>query len=589
MSSRTTQEAVERLRRDSQVTRPGLYRGIVEDIDDPDRLGRVKVRIWAIHGSSDRTPSSALTWAEINEPGGGGYDYGSFNPPPVGSSVWVGFENAHQDYPVVLGTFRGLPQRNDENQNTFLTCNNKPAVEKPWLPPDEDNETPKDIFDGVHRGDPHPTRRVWQKSYKGHTIVVEDGDGKEFLKIIDRAGQLIEMYCPVDTQYSQANQAQRGVRDAARGDQLPHSIMRDRRALIRIRDLSGQEIMLDSADQNERLILRSKSRSGTGSNTLEMRSGKGKESIELRDSGGNRLCMDPNSGQPIKIEDSAGNKIIFDKQAGKIQLIGSKKSEEIVPQKSLTVAGQKDSTIQGDENKKIQGNKKTDIVNDLALGVLGNTNVSLGGQVEVVITNQKLGTVPLPGNGLKISLAQLLGCNFELSNLMGNMTMSTKLGNWLIETTAGNIDISTSAGNVQVGTLAGNATFGTNLGDVTVQTSAGKVIVNGTTVHIGALAAATHPLLRGDWTMAAITAKNTTLDALAATIAASTAALLALWAIPLSVPGIPLVVGAALPGTGNLMLALLVAIQAYFTARPIADATEASALAASLSPMRMVD
>lgn len=588
MSDRAQQEAVSQLRKDAGVFRPGFYRGRVEDIDDPDRLGRVKVRVWAIHGDEHRTPTTALSWAEIAEQGGGGYDYGSFNPPPVGSAVWVGFEEGHQDFPVVFGTFRGVPQRNDENPNIMLTKDNKPVVEKPWLPPDEDTETPKDVFDGVHNGDPHPTRRVWHKSYKGHTIVVEDGDGKEFLKIVDRSGQVIEMYCPVAVEASQGNASQRGARDAARGDQLPHAIMRDRRALIRLRDLSGQEVVLDAADQNERITIRSKSRTGTGTNILEMRSGKGKESIELKDSGGNRVFMDPNSQQPIKIEDSAGNKIIFDKQAGKIQIIGAKKSEEVVPQKSLTVAGKKESSIQGDEVKKIQGNKKTDIVNDLALGVLGNTNISCGGQVEVVITNQVLGTIPTPGNGLKINLAQLLGCDFELSNLMGDMTMSTKVGDWTIETLLGNIDVTTTKGNVQVGTLLGDATFGTNLGNVLVQTSMGTATLNGTTSHVGETLAAVHPILRGELANAAIIAKNTALDALAATIVSTLTPFLVL-AVPMNIPAIPASVGLLIPGTGQTLFAALTAILAYFTARPIADATEATALAAALSPKRFVD
>jgi hypothetical protein len=233
------------------------------------------------------------------------------------------FEGGNPELPVVTGTFRGIPQRDSLNPNVFLVKDNKPDVEKPWQPPDEELETPKDVFDDVYQGDPHPTRRVWKKSYKGHTIIVEDGDGKEFLKIIDRAGQIIEMDCPVDEEYSAGNAAQRGVRDAIRGDQLPHDIMRNKRASIRIRDLSGQEILLDAKNQDERIVIRGHGRSGT-ENRIILKSGKGKDSIEIVDSVGDSIKLDPNAKTPIVIKDSAGNALEFSKGSGGVMLKSAK-------------------------------------------------------------------------------------------------------------------------------------------------------------------------------------------------------------------------------------------------------------------------
>jgi len=564
MSDRAEREALDLLRKDSKTSRPGFYRGKVEDIDDPDRLGRVKVRVWAVHGDEHRTPTTALSWAEIAETGGGGYDYGSFDPPPVGSAVWVGFEGGHEDFPVVFGTFRGIPKRDEENPNLFLTKDGKPEVEKSWAPPDDESETPKDIFEGVHHGDPHPTRRVWRKSYKGHTILVEDGDGKEFLKIIDRAGQVIEMYCPVAVENSEGNKAQRGVRDSMRGDQMPHAAMRDRRASIRLRDLSGQEVVLDSRDQDERIVIRGKGRDGSGANVFEIRSGKGKERMELRDSRGDRITLDPNSSQPIQLVDNAGNAIYFDKEEGRVKIVSKKIAEEEAPQKKETINGQKETEIRGDLLSKVHGNEKSTVSMDLNKGILGNTSISQGGQLEVVVTNQQLNG--LPGDGVKLTLAQLLGCDFELSSLKGDVTVNTLIGD---------VEYSTALGDALLKTLAGNVTAETLVGKAELLTSLGTANVNGTTVHLGTLAAAVHALLRGPLAVAAVSAKNTTIAGAASGVLTTATSLLA------SLLGPP-------PATSLVQIlaplaAFLTAMIAFATAVTTALPAETAALTASLS------
>lgn len=435
----------------------GKERGIVESIDDPDRLERVRVRIWALHGDDRMTPTSALPWAEVEGIGGGGYDYGSYDPPPTGSGVWVQFESGDPNLPVVTGTFRGIPQRNFANPNVFLTKSGKPDVEKAWLPADGEIETPKDIFSDTNAADPHPTRRVWQKSYKGHTLLIDDGDGKEFIRIIDRAGQVIEMDCSVDSQYSRGNAAQRGTRNVINGDQLPHSIMRNRRAAIRIKDLSGQEIILDSKDQNERIVIKGRSRDGSTENSITIKSGKGKSSIEITDSGGDSIILDPNSNTPISIKDSSGNFILFDKEHGKVSISGAKSSEEATQKKDIVVGGDKTSTVKGSEVKDIYGNKKTNVINDFGLGVLGNTSLSLGGAVKAVITN----TAPSGKESvsLDIMLANPSGGDFNVSNLNGDMVISTLIG------------------DVELSTAAGDATLKTTAGDANVDASVGKVLL----------------------------------------------------------------------------------------------------------------
>lgn len=514
---------------------PGCYRGRVESIDDPDRDDRVRVRVWALHRDDSNTPDSALPWAEVNESGGGGYDYGSFNPPPVGSGVWVMFEGGDPNLPVVIGTFRGVPKRNADNPNVFLVKDKQPAAETAWLPPDEESETPKDVFEDVDNGDPHPTKRVWQKSYKGHTIVVEDGDGKESLKIIDRAGQIIEFDCAVDPAIAKGNAAQRGVRDASRGDQLPHSAMRDKRAAIRIRDLSGQEILLDSRNQNESLIIKGRSRTGA-ENRIILQSGKGKDSIEIIDAGGNTMRFDHHSNTPITIKDSTGNAIIFDKSTGSVRLVGTKVNEEEVPQKKITVIGKKESDIRGDEVKEILGNKQTKVVNDFLSSVLGNAQVSIGGALKLLLTN--------------VSPSGVETTSLDVQLITGGFSLNIK--------TLGSIKLDTTSGNVELSTLLGDALMSAGIGgtaNVDAPTPAGKVVLGSTLLPAGpnpVPGASQEALIRGDFFVQSL---NTYLLAQSAAWKSRTSATSAFLAF--LTPGLVLNL---IPAVGNTLFSVLVTI-----------------------------
>jgi hypothetical protein len=488
---------------------PGAYRGIVESIDDPDRLGRAKIRIWSIHGDDDCTPTNALPWAEVAEDSGGGYDHGSFKPPKVGSSVWIMFENCMADYPVIFGTSRGVPLRDVNNPNIHLTKDGLPRVETPWLPPDGALETPLEIFEDVYAGDPHPTREVWQKSYKGHTIYIEDADGSEFLRIIDRAGQIIEMDCPVDSIKQAGNLIQRGLRNSTRGDQLPHEVMVNSSARIRMVDLSGQEIVMDATSMTENITIRSICKQTGNEQKIVLSSGKSKESIELSDYMGNHITINPNIVTPIILEDSSGNKIVFNKETGKISIVGIQGTEEIVKQKAITTEGTYTETVGGDLVSNIANNCKTNIGNDNCVGVIGSNNLTVGGSLSIVVTNAPVGIPSVPSvTPFKIQVTSG-GINIEADNMipipLSNIKIANKLPgslalsdlNYLtLDSITGEIELHTVMGNATLSTLLGNVLCGTNLGNVTLQTSAGiatlKTVlgianVDGTTIQLGSI------------------------------------------------------------------------------------------------------
>jgi hypothetical protein len=79
----------------------GKYRGLVIDNIDPLQIGRVMVQVPDVLGE---TPSS---WALPCVPAAG-IQSGVFVVPPIGSQVWVEFEQGDADYPIWTGGFWGI-------------------------------------------------------------------------------------------------------------------------------------------------------------------------------------------------------------------------------------------------------------------------------------------------------------------------------------------------------------------------------------------------------------------------------------------------------------------------------------------------
>lgn len=79
----------------TEVYRSAKYRSQVKSNEDEDRIGRVKVEITAL---------KITTWAMPNVPYAG-EGVGLYLIPPVGSWVWVEFENGNPETPIWTGCF----------------------------------------------------------------------------------------------------------------------------------------------------------------------------------------------------------------------------------------------------------------------------------------------------------------------------------------------------------------------------------------------------------------------------------------------------------------------------------------------------
>jgi hypothetical protein len=112
----------------SDQTHPHLYRGVVENIDDPEMAGRIKIRIMGIHSDNkEYVKTKELPWAipatSLDMNGGGLRNIGSFCIPSIGSHVFVFFEGGDHNFPVYFAAAPAIEDFEDyqEKEGKFDT------------------------------------------------------------------------------------------------------------------------------------------------------------------------------------------------------------------------------------------------------------------------------------------------------------------------------------------------------------------------------------------------------------------------------------------------------------------------------------
>lgn len=132
----------------------GLMIGIVTDVNDPDKLGRVKVKFpWL-------TAEHTSHWARVVSPGAGA-SRGLLIMPEVNDEVLVGFEQGDMLTPFVLG---GLWNGKDK-------------------PPGDQAK--------VVKGGKIEQRLIYSRA--GHQIILDDGDQTGGITIVDKNGNQIQI------------------------------------------------------------------------------------------------------------------------------------------------------------------------------------------------------------------------------------------------------------------------------------------------------------------------------------------------------------------------------------------------------------
>jgi len=162
--------------------------GTVEDLEDPEKTGRVKVRIQGIHpDQKTKVPTSALPWATILLPTSSASlkKVGSFATGMELGTTVVGFfmDGRDGNYPIILGTLAGKEKVGDDNTNDLPD----EALGRSKIVKKQDGPEPPSASRAKY-----PYNKVI-RSKSGHVIELDDTPDNERIHIYHKSGTYTEV------------------------------------------------------------------------------------------------------------------------------------------------------------------------------------------------------------------------------------------------------------------------------------------------------------------------------------------------------------------------------------------------------------
>jgi len=196
-----------------------FYRGVIEDNNDTEMLGRVKVRIFGIHPDDESVTKEMLPWAELMQSTMFGFSSGvGISSIPVnGTYVWLFLENDDWNKPVIIGSIAGksvvkdngaftdpdgvypLDDRLEESDINRLARNEK--FSDTLLGKKKAQETKGiststgvvwDQPETLNESTSYPDCTVIETK-SGHIIEVDDTEGNERIHIHHNSGSFVEL------------------------------------------------------------------------------------------------------------------------------------------------------------------------------------------------------------------------------------------------------------------------------------------------------------------------------------------------------------------------------------------------------------
>jgi len=216
------------------MIKSNFFVGVVEDINDPSQLGRVRVRSIDRTADTAKMPVETLPWALVSMPANqasvSGYGW---SPTGILPGTWVvGFyqDGINSHSPIILGTIGGISTASDTSSGfsdptgTYPTedrvgepdVNRLARGEAEWLNPNDNVLTATKLDDSVHtlqqkavitgikaakaewdQPEPsyaaeYPNNKVFE-SISGHIIEIDDTPDAERIFIHHKSGTFIEM------------------------------------------------------------------------------------------------------------------------------------------------------------------------------------------------------------------------------------------------------------------------------------------------------------------------------------------------------------------------------------------------------------
>lgn len=162
--------------------------GVVEDVNDPEKLGRVRVRAHYLHATDKAvTPTNELPWAVVMVPATSASTAKGVGVSPTGllvGSTVIGFfmDGNEGQHPVILGTYHGIPGRQAAQHDVHPLARGSNTLNKSAIGPE-----PASAYAAKY---PHNKTLT---TARGHAIEIDDTPGKERLHVYHRSGTYVEI------------------------------------------------------------------------------------------------------------------------------------------------------------------------------------------------------------------------------------------------------------------------------------------------------------------------------------------------------------------------------------------------------------
>ena len=179
-----------------------IYRGVIEDNDDPLKMGRVMVRIFGLHTSTltktdiEGIHTSDLPWAEpvLSILEGSISGYGLWSVPLKGSHVMIFFESGNYTQPRYFATVPGIPT---VAANTNVGFNDPDGI---YPRSDRLNESDfhrlargtKDAVTSPAYNAQYP-HNIVLATHGGHIIEIDSTPGNERINVQHKCGSYVEL------------------------------------------------------------------------------------------------------------------------------------------------------------------------------------------------------------------------------------------------------------------------------------------------------------------------------------------------------------------------------------------------------------